>query len=260
MLVQLPRDTSDQQSKLVESGGDPFEAGLRRDLAMASVVSYEPVLGGWKKRTFDLLISLVTLPIWLPAVLCVAGWSRLTLGAGVISAEECVGYAGRPFRRLMLRTGRKDETPPEGANDVESLNGLEAIADKAEQSRAKWERLLSKLPQFFNVLAGDMSLVGAEPLTSQGLEQLRSAKRYYISARPGIFDIVGLVQGDQSESRFKAYALSWSVAVDLLLIWEGISGFRKRGALWRPGFRLHRVVPGLEADQNSPATRRRSVP
>lgn len=259
MLVHMPRGPADRQPKPADDECGGFEAGLRRDLAMASVVSYEAMLGGWRKRSLDLIIVLTTLPLWAPAVLTGALWAKLARGSPVFCADERIGYGGRRFRLYSLRVGAPEDTAPESSAVADSPSGLDVVTMQTEAPRTKWTRLLERLPQLFNVIRGDVSLVGPEPLTQHGLEQLKSARRYYLSARPGIFDIGGLVRGDQRDGRFKAYALSWSVMLDLLLMWDGVRGFHNRGELWRPGFLPHRVVPGLEADQRSAAARRRTA-
>ncbi len=113
----------------------------------------------------------------------------------------------------------------------------------------KWARALERLPQLFNVLRGEMSLVGPHALLQGNLDQLKSARRYYLSARPGIFSISRLVDREHAESQYKAYALSWSLMMDLLVIWDCVRGFRNRGRLWKPGLKLNKVVPGLSLDQ-----------
>src|SRR5262245_58043747 len=100
MLVQLPGGSSDLPDARNDRNCSSFEAGLRRDLASAPVVSYDAVLGGVTKRAIDLAITLLTLPVWLPILGAGVAWLKFSQGGRVITAQEHIGYGGRPFKRL----------------------------------------------------------------------------------------------------------------------------------------------------------------
>ena len=125
MLVHMPHGPADQQPKAADEECGTFEAGLRRDLAMASVVSYEAMLGGWRKRLLDLVIALVALPFWLPVVSLTVLWAKVARGDAAFGADERIGYGGRRFRLYSLRLGAFTETPP--APPAESPDGLDAV-------------------------------------------------------------------------------------------------------------------------------------
>lgn len=248
MLLQVPREPrngeTNGETQSHPTDGSAFEAGVRRDLAAASIVSYEPVLGGWRKRLFDLFVVVVTLPLWVTTMVIAALWSKATIGSPVFSADRCVGYGGRSFKCFHLWL-TKPAAEAAAALDEQAL----PIAPEEIAPQRKWARALERLPQLFNVLRGDMSLVGPHALLQGNLDQLKSARRYYLSTRPGIFSISRLVDREHAESQYKAYALSWSLMMDLLVIWDCVRGFRNRGQLWKPGLRLNKVVPGLSLDQ-----------
>ena len=255
MLVQMPRGSS--------SGGEPpgptklectpFEAALRRDLANAPVVSYESLIGGWSKRAFDLVVTFVTMPIWLVVLLVATIVARVRHKAQLFVAEDRVGYGGRSFKALRLRL-----SPPSAVIEVlrASAPPLTPIAEKAETRVAKWIEALERLPQLFNVLRGEMSLVGPRPLEREDVETLRTARRYYLSARPGVIGLGG-GEGDEESvgGPYKVYALSWSIWHDLLIAWRAARELRDRGELWQPALRLRfRDAARANAD---PASRRR---
>lgn len=245
MLVQLPQGSAEAARASSSSELSSFEEGLRRDLASAPVVHYDPVLGGWRKRAFDLVVTLAFAPVWLPALLVATAWAKIRQSGDVFQTEELVGYGGRTFQRHLLRL----ETPPTAATVPDPIpadasvpaNDLCEIAENAEARRAKWRRLLESLPQVFNVLQGSMSLVGAEPVSQDAIEGLKTGRRHYLSARPGVFDIARLVHPEHRDGRFKAYVLSWSVITDVLLIWDGVRCFYNSGELWRPGLNLTKI-------------------
>jgi len=254
MLIQMPRGSDDLPGTQNAEVGDAFEAALRRDLASAPVISYESTLGGWSKRAFDIALTLLAAPIWLPVLLVVALWSKLRHPSPVFQSQEFIGYGGRAYQCNWLRLD-----PPSAV--IEHIHGEEApandwmeIARKAEDGATKWRGALTRLPQLFNVLRGDMALVGPRPLTREALEPLKTAKRYYLSARPGIVGIESMADPVEPSSQYKGYALSWSLMTDALIMWDALSSLRKQGTLWRPQ-RSRKKGPEAEAA----AVRRRTT-
>ncbi|MBS0386648.1 MAG: sugar transferase [Proteobacteria bacterium] len=231
---------------------------MRRDLAAGSIVSYEPMLGGGRKRAFDLAVVVALLPFWLPALLGAALWSKFTTSAPVFGMKRCVGYGGRSFNRLRLQLAKSPTAEASAADEVLETSQVKSTE---AQPQAKWMHAFERLPELVNVLRGDMSLVGPSPLPQENLDQLKSGRRYYLSARPGVFGISRLVDRAHAESQHKAYALSWSLMLDLQIIWDRVHGFRNRGRLWQPGLRLNRVVPGLALEERREiVVRKRSAP
>ena len=243
MLVQLPRGSSDQPKAPRNEECNAFEAALRRDLASAPVVSYESVLGGLPKRAADVALVLLAAPVWGPALLIAAIVSKLRHPAPVFLSERRIGYGGRAFSCLSLRvsppTAVIERLHPEHA--PEPANDWGAIASRAESWRERMRRAFERLPRLINVLRGEMSLVGPAPLDAEGLEQLKTSKRYYLSARPGVVGIAAIADADEEDpGHYKIYALSWALSVDFLLLWDALRGLSNKGKLWRPRFKLKR--------------------
>lgn len=252
MLVQMPRGstTGGEPPGPTKVECTPFEAALRRDLANAPVVSYESLIGGWSKRAFDLVVTFVTAPIWLIALLIGVIIARVRHKAALFVTEERVGYGGRSFNVLRLRL-----SPPTAVIEVLRASAP-PLTPIAETRAAKWVEALERLPHLFNVLRGEMSLVGPRPLKREEVEALRTARRYYLSARPGVIGL-GSGEGDDESvgGPYKVYALSWSIWHDLLIAWRAGRELRDRGELWQPALRLRfRDTPREGADT---ASRRR---
>lgn len=257
MLIQMPRGSSDQPGTQNAEECNAFEAALRRDLASAPVISYDPVLGGFAKRAFDFTLTLLTLPVWLITLLFVAAWSKIKHPAPVFQSHERIGYGGRTFKCTTLRLEpptasiaqlhpSKEEVP---ANDWNS------IASRAETRREKWRRAFERLPLLFSVLAGNMSLVGPSPLTQEQLEPMNLGKRYYLSSRPGVIGISTIVDADEEQaSQYKIYAFSWSLMTDIVILSDALRGLRDRGELWRPT-KIKRTRPIPRGD-DAPVRRR----
>jgi exopolysaccharide biosynthesis polyprenyl glycosylphosphotransferase len=178
-------------------------------------------VGAAVKRLFDAVASaailVLSLPILLPAALAVAATSR----GGILYRQERVGKDGRPFQLWKLRTMRRGA---EGtAGEVLSSPG-----DPRVTPIGRWLRALriDEIPQLWNVIAGDMSLVGPRPerpeFTRRFAESV-SGYRLRLSARPGLTGLAQ-VSGDYStEPEIKlrydlAYLNNWSLGLDLAIL------------------------------------------
>lgn len=135
------------------------------------------------KRGFDLLSVLVTAPAWLPVVAVVAFLVRVRLGAPVFFRQKRPGRSGKIFELVKFRT-MTDACDASGRlrSDAERLTPF-----------GRWLRAtsLDELPELWNVLRGEMSLVGPRPLLVEYLVRYtaRQARRHEV--RPGI---TGLAQ------------------------------------------------------------------
>jgi len=113
-----------------------------------------------RKRLFDILVSLALLLLLLPVLLAVAIGVRLKGGPGpVIFRQQRAGRHGRPFTMLKFRT-MVDNAETLGAGLGIEKNDRRIFAFGSFLRRSS----LDELPQLWNVLAGDMSLVGPRPL------------------------------------------------------------------------------------------------
>jgi exopolysaccharide production protein ExoY len=232
MLIQLPSGSPEPQGpQNADQESTTFEAGLRRDLASSPIVSYDTMLGGPAKRAVDLTIALMMTPVWAPLLLLAAGWSKLRDQSPVFLSEERIGYGGRSFQCYSLRVSprvKMDEAGEAIANDA---------AAKASSRRIRWRNALERLPQMLNVIRGDMAIVGPSALARAQLEPMKSARRYYLSARPGVVGISTIIGGSGDPSQYKIYAMSWAITTDALIFWDGLRAlFDGREELWKPSF------------------------
>ena len=130
------------------------------------------------KRILDVALSAAGLTLTLPVILAVALLIRATLGSPVIFSQLRPGLRGRPFLLYKFRS-MTDTRGGDGAH----------LADEARLTAVgAWLRKLSldELPQLWNVLKGDMSLVGPRPLLMEYLPlyDAKQARRHEV--RPGI--------------------------------------------------------------------------
>lgn len=124
------------------------------------------------KRAFDLLFTLVMAPLWLPVVALTALVVLVTMGRPIFFRQERTGKDNRPFSLCKFRTMRDGE----GSDAVRLTEA------------GKWLRLssLDELPELWNVLRGEMSLVGPRPLPVRYLPRYSSEQRRRHEVRPGI--------------------------------------------------------------------------
>lgn len=145
------------------------------------------------KRLFDLLGSAAALLLLAPLMLALALWIRLDSPGPVFYRQLRVGRHGRAFRIHKFRTMRVDADRQGPLLTV----GEDARITRAGRVLRHWR--LDELPQFIDVLRGDMSLVGPRPEVPRYLEQMPAALRERVLAvRPGITDPVSLAHVDEA--------------------------------------------------------------
>ncbi|MFQ3787482.1 sugar transferase [Halomonas sp. A29] len=130
------------------------------------------------KRLFDIVVALIALALLAPLMLVVALLVRLKLGSPVLFRQTRPGLHGRPFEMIKFRTMR-DAWDENG----KPLPNAERMTRFGSVLRAT---SLDELPELWNVLKGDMSLVGPRPLLMEYLPLYtpRQARRHEV--RPGV--------------------------------------------------------------------------
>lgn len=113
------------------------------------------------KRTFDLMLSILLLVILLPLILLVALGVRLRMGAPVLYRQTRPGYKGHPFVLIKFRS----MAHATDANGV-ILSDSDRLSTFGKMLRAS---SLDELPELWNVVKGEMSLVGPRPLLMEYL-------------------------------------------------------------------------------------------
>ncbi len=144
------------------------------------------------KRAFDLLGAGVGLLVLAPVFLVIALLVRAADGGPVFFRQERVGYRGRPFRMWKFRTM---------VRDAESRGLLLTVDRDPRVTRVgAWLRRLKldELPQLFNVLVGDMSLVGPRPEVARYVASYDAAARRVLELVPGVTDEASIRYVDES--------------------------------------------------------------
>jgi lipopolysaccharide/colanic/teichoic acid biosynthesis glycosyltransferase len=130
------------------------------------------------KRVFDLLVAAAAVALLAPLMLAIAVAIRLCLGKPVCFVQERPGLHGVPFRIVKFRTMR-DAVDAEGRPlpDGERLTRLGTFLRSTS---------LDELPELWNVLRGDMSLVGPRPLLMEYLPLYSAEEARRHEVKPGI--------------------------------------------------------------------------
>lgn len=198
--------------------------GLSETLGVNMInLNASPFLGENRalKNTEDFLLSLLILTLISPLMLLLAAGVKLTSPGPIFYSQERVGLNGRPFRILKFRSMPVDT----------EKNGIQwgGSDDKATHPIAKLMRRLNldELPQFINVLKGEMSIVGPRPERIEFINEFREQIPNYMKKHLVKAGITGWAQihglrGDTDLVKRIEYDLfyieNWSLKLDLKII------------------------------------------
>jgi lipopolysaccharide/colanic/teichoic acid biosynthesis glycosyltransferase len=148
--------------------------------------------GAAVKRAFDIFVSLVSLLLLSPLLVLIGLAVWVEDGGPILYAQTRVGRYGRLFKMYKIRSMCPDADAR--LKDLLAKNQLKEgvtfkLKDDPRMTRVgKWLRKYSfdELPQFYNVLRGDMSLVGPRPPVPREVAMYRPADRRRLAAKPGI--------------------------------------------------------------------------
>ena len=130
------------------------------------------------KRLFDIFFALGWLVLFTPLMRVVAGLVRLKLGSPVLFIQERPGLRGRPFRMVKFRT-MTDARGPDGQLLPDEVR-LTAFGKFLRAST------LDEFPEMWNVLVGDMSVVGPRPLLMRYLPRYDAFQARRMEVKPGV--------------------------------------------------------------------------
>ncbi|EGQ9818075.1 sugar transferase [Vibrio parahaemolyticus] len=130
------------------------------------------------KRLFDFFASLFGLILLSPIIALVAWKIRKNLGSPVLFRQTRPGLNGKPFEMVKFRT-MKDAVDAQG-NPLPDSERMTPFGDKLRNSS------LDELPELWNVLKGEMSLVGPRPLLMQYLPLYSKEQARRHEVRPGV--------------------------------------------------------------------------
>lgn len=197
----------------------------------------------WLKRLLDFLGAFIGLVVLSPFIIVIALAVRVNMGGPVLFRQERAGLHGNPFILYKFRTMR----------DLRDLEG-HLLPDEMRLTRLGHflrSTSLDELPELFNVLKGEMSLVGPRPLLMEYLERYTPEQARRHEVKPGVTGWAQ-VNGRNAitwEEKFKLdvwYVDNWSLGLDLKILVLTFIKVLKREGISAGG---HATMPEFRGSQ-----------
>jgi exopolysaccharide biosynthesis polyprenyl glycosylphosphotransferase len=195
----------------------------------------EPRMGGWLwwvKRGLDFAAALIGLIILIPFMLIIALVIKLDSPGPAVFSQTRIGKGGRPFTCFKFRTMRigaeEEKEQLSGLNEAQGpLFKIKQDPRMTRMGRLLRRTSLDELPQLYNILRGDMSLVGPRPPLPEEVSQYMEWHKRRLETRPGL---TGLPQvSGRSNLTFDEtclldiyYIENWSPALDARIVLQTI--------------------------------------
>ncbi|MDX6615723.1 MAG: hypothetical protein QOD60_814 [Solirubrobacterales bacterium] len=192
-----------------------------------------PKRGHWAiKRGLDLLLAVLLLAVLLPVIALMAVLIKLDSPGPVFFRQRRIGRRGQQFGMLKFRTmvDGADDRKEELRHLNQAADGLFKIHEDPRITRVgRWLRKtsLDELPQLFQVLSGEMSIVGPRPLVPEEDAQIHGPFRCRTEVRPGMtgpWQVAGSSQVpiDEMMELDRDYVENWTAWRDVSLIVQTI--------------------------------------
>ncbi len=213
----------------------PAEAALVEFRAPEEAVSAPPrgLLGAarWQlaaKRVMDIALSSLAIIVLTPLLVAVALLVKITSSGSVFFVQQRVGRGGEPFRMVKFRSMYRDALDRRDEHLEHNIHEgpIFKIRDDPRVTfvgHAIRRLSIDELPQLFNVLKGDMSLVGPRPALPEEFLDYTDRERQRLSVKPGV-TCIWQVSG-RSDLDFETwvdmdldYIATWSLRLDLKLL------------------------------------------
>jgi Undecaprenyl-phosphate galactose phosphotransferase WbaP len=188
------------------------------------------------KRLFDIVLSIVFAFVLIPLIAFFGIIIRLETPGPAIYAHDRIGRNGKIFRCYKFRTMRKD-----------SEEKLKEMLGGSERLRTEWENTwklkedprvtrigrflrkfsLDELPQIFNVIKGEMSLVGPRPYLPRERAEIKDNLQVISSAKPGITGLWQVSGRSNVNCKYRVkldawYVMNWSLWLDIAILFRTI--------------------------------------
>ncbi|ENV10515.1 MULTISPECIES: sugar transferase [Acinetobacter] len=184
------------------------------------------------KRLVDIVVASVAILLLSPIFILVAYKVRKNLGAPIFFYQERPGKDGKLFKMIKFRS-MKDATDSEG-NALPDEQRITPFGQKLRSTS------LDEMPQLFNVLKGDMSVVGPRPMLKEFVELYSPEQARRLDVKPGMTGLAQVSGRNELdyEDRFKCdvwYVDHHNTFVDFKIMWKTLGVMLKREGINAPG-------------------------
>ena len=184
------------------------------------------------KRLVDIVVASVALLLLSPVFLLVAYKVRKNLGSPIFFYQERPGENGKLFKMIKFRS-MKDATDSEG-NALPDEQRITPFGQKLRSTS------LDEMPQLFNVLKGDMSIVGPRPMLKEFVELYSPEQARRLEVKPGMTGLAQVSGRNELdyEERFKCdvwYVDHHNTLVDFRIMLQTVGVMLKREGINAPG-------------------------
>ena len=175
-------------------------------------------VGGALKRGIDLVVALPFAILLTPVMVGIAIWIRRDSPGPALFRQERIGFAGRPFTLLKFRS------MVVGAQGMGAGLAVTEGDDRITTAGEILRRLsLDELPQLWNIVRGDMSLVGPRPTVASQVERYDDRQRRRLLARPGLTGLAQVsgrtaIPWSERIEMDLTYVDRWSIRRDLAIL------------------------------------------
>ncbi|MHC4759015.1 MAG: sugar transferase [Planctomycetota bacterium] len=200
------------------------------------------------KRFFDILISLAAIVIFSPVFLIVILILKITSSGSAIFKQERAGKNGTPFIFYKFRTMKVD---------VDSFGPSPKSGDDPRLTKiGKFlrEYSLDELPQLFNVIIGDMSIVGPRPLYIAQIQEWDERQKKRLLAKPGLTGLAqisgrGEITREEKLELDVKYIENRSLGLDLKIIFKTFGQIFKRKNIYEKRYSKTEHTRGENSQQ-----------
>ncbi|NNP75072.1 UDP-galactose phosphate transferase [Acinetobacter sp. Ac_3412] len=184
------------------------------------------------KRLVDIVVASVAILLLSPIFILVAYKVRKNLGAPIFFYQERPGKDGKLFKMIKFRS-MKDATDSAG-NALPDEQRITPFGQKLRSTS------LDEMPQLFNVLKGDMSVVGPRPMLKEFVELYSPEQARRLDVKPGMTGLAQVSGRNELdyEDRFKCdvwYVDHHNTFVDFKIMWKTLGVMLKREGINAPG-------------------------
>jgi exopolysaccharide production protein ExoY len=204
----------------------------RADVPFVSMTGRTAPVGLSSKRMIDIVLAIGGIVLLAPLLFVCVLLTWMSSRGPVIFRHKRVGFGGKEFNCLKFRTMVADaperlcqhlESDPAAASEWAATQKLRNDPRVTIVGALLRKSSLDELPQLFNVLKGEMSIVGPRPVTEEELIKYGTSVGAYVACRPGITGLwqVSGRSGTSYEERVECdtfYARKWSLYLDVKIL------------------------------------------